>query len=51
MGFGPPPERGPQPQGMKHGGFGCPHRETGAQSSIKGIKCIQKTGKKFIGVK
>jgi len=37
--------------GLKHGGFGCPHRETGAQSNIKGIKCIQKAGKKFIGVK
>ena len=34
---------------LKTGGFGCPHRETGAQSNIKGVKAIQKTGKKFIG--
>lgn len=50
--FGPPPERGPQPQGMKTGEFaGCPHRENGVKSDIKGISDIQITGKKFIGVK
>jgi hypothetical protein len=37
--------------GLKHGGFGCPHRETGAQSNIKGVKAIQKTGEKFTGIK
>ena len=33
--YGPPPERGPNPQGLKNGG--CPHREIGAKSDIKGI--------------
>jgi hypothetical protein len=48
--FGPPPERGPQPQGMKTGEFaGCPHRENGVKSDIKGISDIQVKGKKFIG--
>jgi hypothetical protein len=46
---GPPPEKGPNPQGLKAGG--CPHRETGAKSDIKGIKDIQVTGKKFIGLR
>jgi len=50
--FGPPPESGPQPQGMKDGNLiGCPHRENGVKSDIKGIKDIQLTGTKFIGVK
>ena len=32
--------------------LGCPHRENGVQGSdIKGVKPIQTTGKKFIGVK
>ena len=44
-----PPEKGPVPQGLKKGG--CPHRENGAKSDIKGIKDIQVKGKKFIGVK
>lgn len=35
----------------KGGSGGCPHRETGAKSDIQGIKDIQTTGKKFIGVK
>ena len=48
---GPPPKKGPQPQGMKFGGMGCPHRETGVQSDIKGIKPIQLFGKSFKGVK
>ena len=50
--FGPPPKRGPQPQGMKDGNLvGCPHRENGVQGSdIKGVKPIQVKGKKFIGV-
>ena len=47
--FGPPPERGPNPQGLKGGG--CPHREVGARSDIKGISSIQVSGKKFIGVR
>ena len=47
--FGPPPERGPNPQGLKGGG--CPHREMGAKSDIKGISAIQTSGKKFIGVR
>ena len=35
--------------GLKKGG--CPHRETGAKSDIKGIKDIQSSGKKFIGLR
>lgn len=64
---GPPPKRGPNPQGidapvksileketveyfgLKKGG--CPHREPGVKSDIKGIKSIQSRGKKFIGVR
>ena len=46
---GPPPKSGPNPQGLKAGG--CPHREPGAKSDIKGIKDIQVTGKKFIGLR
>ena len=50
--FGPPPKKGPQPQGMKDGNLvGCPHRENGVKSDIKGISDIQVKGKKFIGVK
>ncbi len=30
---------------------GCPHRENGVKSDIKGISEIQVKGKKFIGVK
>tara|TARA_R100001509_G_scaffold28479_3_gene15023 strand:+ start:542 stop:907 length:366 start_codon:yes stop_codon:yes gene_type:complete len=44
-----PPERGPVPQGLKNGG--CPHRENGVKSPIKGISNIQVKGHKFIGVK
>ena len=47
--YGPPPEKGPKPQGLKTGG--CPHREPGAKSDIKGIKTVQVTGKKFIGLR
>ena len=47
--FGPPPKKGPNPQGMKEGG--CIYRRNGAKSDIQGIKNIQKSGKKFIGVK
>jgi len=47
--FGPPPKKGPSPQGMKEGG--CIYRRNGAKSDIQGIKDIQKSGKKFIGVK
>ena len=46
---GPPPRSGPEPQGLKAGG--CSHREPGAKSDIKGIKDIQVTGKKFIGLR
>ena len=50
---GPPPKRGPNPQvppvKLKQGG--CPHRETGVQSDIKGIKSVQVSGKKFIGLR
>tara|TARA_R100000234_G_scaffold112615_1_gene86419 strand:+ start:8332 stop:9186 length:855 start_codon:yes stop_codon:yes gene_type:complete len=35
----------------KGGSSGCPHRETGVKSDIKGVKDIQVKGKKFIGVK
>ena len=48
--FGAPPEKGPQPQGMVFGGMGCPHREMGVKSDIKGIKDIQVKGKSFKGV-
>jgi len=44
-----PPKRGPQPQGYKHGG--CPHREIGVKSNIKGISGIQLKGQKFTGTK
>lgn len=64
---GPPPKSGPNPQGidapvksilekeiieyfgLKKGG--CPHREPGVKSDIKGISPAQITGKKFIGVR
>jgi|GEM_PF-1414487 len=51
--FGPPPLKGPDSQGLmlKDGGMGCPHRRKGAKSSIQGIKDIQTSGKKFIGVR
>ena len=44
-----PPKRGPNPQGLKNGG--CPFRENGVKSPIKGISNIQVKGQKFIGVK
>jgi hypothetical protein len=47
--FGPPPKKGPNPQGLKKGG--CIYRRNGAKSDIQGIKDIQKSGKKFIGLK
>ena len=37
--------------GLKKGGIGCPFRENGVKSDIKGISEIQIKGKKFIGVK
>ena len=37
--------------GLKKGGTGCPHRENGIKSDIKGISDIQVKGKKFIGIK
>ena len=57
---GPPPKKGPNPQGLNIvmislGSMmntpGCPHRENGVKSDIKGISNIQIKGKKFIGVK
>jgi len=36
---------------LKKGGTGCPHRENGIKSDIKGISDIQVKGKKFIGIK
>ena len=57
---GPPPKKGPNPQGLNIvmislGSMantpGCPHRENGVKSDIKGISNIQVKGKKFIGVK
>ena len=44
-----PPKRGPNPQGLKHGG--CPHREIGVKSDIKGVSGIQVKGQKFTGSK
>ena len=44
-----PPKRGPNPQGLKNGG--CPFRENGVKSDIKGISNIQIKGQKFIGTK
>ena len=57
--FGPPPKKGPTPQGIRItmisiGSIakpGCPYRENGVKSDIKGISGIQVKGKKFIGVK
>ena len=38
--------------GIKEGGMsGCPHRENGVKSNIKGISGIQVKGKKFVGVR
>jgi hypothetical protein len=57
---GPPPKKGPNPQGLNiimvslgsmMSAPGCPHRENGVKSDIKGISDIQVKGKKFIGVK
>ena len=37
---------------LKTGGItGCPHRENGVKSDIKGISDVQVKGKKFIGIK
>ena len=44
-----PPKRGPNPQGLKKGG--CPFRENGSKSPIKGISNIQVKGQKFIGTR
>ena len=57
---GPPPKKGPNPQGLNivmislgsmMNAPGCPHRENGVKSDIKGISNIQVKGKKFIGDK
>ena len=50
---GPPPKKGPNPQvppvKLKTGG--CPHREKGSKTAIKGISPAQVSGKKFIGLR
>lgn len=43
---GPPPKRGPNPQGLKNGGMTCPHRPDGIRGHGAAIK-----GFKFTGVK
>jgi hypothetical protein len=43
---GPPPKRGPNPQGLKKGGMTCPHRPDGIRGYGAAIK-----GFKFTGVK
>ena len=43
---GPPPKRGPNPQGLKNGGMTCPHRPDGIRGYGAAIK-----GFKFTGVK
>jgi len=43
---GPPPKRGPNPQGLKKGGMTCPHRPDGIRGHGAAIK-----GFKFTGVK
>jgi len=64
---GPPPKKGPNPQGIdapiksileketieyfKLSKGGCPHRDKGTKSEIKGISSIQTSGKKFIGLR
>ena len=57
---GPPPKKGPNSRGIiiaiasignMMSAPGCPHRENGVKSDIKGISDIQVKGKKFIGVK
>ena len=45
---GPPPERGPSPQGLRSGG--CPHRDKGSRTEYKGTYPIQVKGHKFIGL-
>ena len=51
--YGPPPQQGPNPQvpPIKLSKGGCPYREPGSKSDIKGISSVQQTGKKFIGVR
>jgi hypothetical protein len=48
--FGPPPEIGPNSQGLKQGGMSCPYRR-GGKTSIQGVSKIQVKGQKFIGVR
>jgi len=47
--FGPPPEKGPNPQGLALGG--CPHRDVTSKNIYPGNNGIQVKGFKFIGVK
>ena len=57
---GPPPKKGPKPRGIiiaiasignMMSAPGCPYRENGVKSEIKGISDIEVKGNKFIGVK
>ena len=47
---GPPPLKGPDSQGLKHGGMSCPYRR-GGKTGIQGVSKIQVKGQKFTGVK
>lgn len=46
---GPPPKRGPNPQGLSHGG--CPHRQPSKKNIYPGNNGIQIKGHKFSGVR
>ena len=53
--FGPPPEKGPNPQvppvKLYHGGMGCPYRESSNKNMYPGNSSIQVKGFGFQGVK
>ena len=46
---GPPPKKGPNPQGLKNGG--CPYRESNNKNKYPGHNGIQIKGFKFTGVR
>jgi len=46
---GPPPKKGPAPQGLKNGG--CPYRESNNKNKYPGHNGIQIKGFKFTGVR
>ena len=46
---GPPPKKGPNPQGLKNGG--CPYRESNNKNKYPGHNAIQIKGYKFTGVR